>query len=200
MEQIEEFSLQTSNYAAEFGQVTGGLFNFTIKSGTNSLHGSGYEYLANEALDAQRPFVFIRPVSRKHDFGGSITGPVWIPKIYNGKNKTFFSFNYEAFRNHVRASASLQTIPTDAYRNGDFSQALTLRPGFVRGTDPRGTPIVDGVIYDLGTNQTINGLVYRTPFPSNLIPSDKWDPVSVAVQKFFPEPNIAGAGLIRPRS
>ena len=196
VEQIEEFSLQTSNYAAEFGQVSGGLFNFTIKSGTNSIHGSGYEYFANEALDAQRPFVFIRPVSRKHDFGGSITGPVWIPKVYNGKNKTFFSFNWEAFRNHVRASASLQTLPTDAYRNGDFSQALTLRSGFSRGNDPQGRPVIDGVIYDLGTNQTINGLVYRQPFPGNIIPKNRMDPVSVAIQKMIPALNVAGAGLI----
>ena len=195
VEQIEEFSLQTSNYAAEFGQVTGGLFNFTIKSGTNSIHGSGYEYFANEALDAQRPFVFIRPVSRKHDFGGSITGPVWIPKVYNGKNKTFFSFNWEAFRNHVRASASLQTLPTDAYRNGDFSQALTLRSGFSRGNDPQGRPIIDGVIYDLGTNQTINGLVYRQPFPGNIIPKNRMDPVSVAIQKMISALNVAGAGF-----
>ena len=196
VEQIEEFSLQTSNYAAEFGQVSGGLFNFTIKSGTNALHGSGYEYFANEALDAQRPFVFIRPLSRKHDFGGSLTGPIWIPKIYNGKNRTFFSFNYEAFRNHVRASASLQTVPIDAYRNGDFSQALTLRPGFSRGNDPQGRAIVDGTIYDLGTNTNVNGLIYRQPFPGNLIPKTSLDPVSLAIQKFIPEPNVPGSGLI----
>src|SRR5207249_1422238 len=142
VEQIEEFSLQTSNYAAEFGQVTAGLFNFTINSGTNSLHGSAYDYFTNEALDAQGAFVFVRPISRRQDFGFSLTGPVWIPKVYNGKNKTFFSFNYEAFRNHLRASASLQTVPIDAYRNGDFSQALALRSGFSRGNDPQGRPII----------------------------------------------------------
>jgi hypothetical protein len=95
VEMIEEFSLQTSNYAAEFGQVAGGLFNFTTKSGTNLLHGSAYEYFANEALDAHRPFTGIRPTSRKHDAGGSIGGPVYIPKLYDGRNRTFFFFNYE---------------------------------------------------------------------------------------------------------
>ena len=70
-----------------------------------------YEYFTNEALDAQRAFVFVRPISRKQDYGGQLTGPVWIPKVYDGRNRTFFSFNYEAFRNHLRASASLQTVP-----------------------------------------------------------------------------------------
>jgi hypothetical protein len=93
VDMIQEFSLQTSNFAAEYGQAAGGYYNFTTKSGTNQIHGSAYEYLTNEDLDAYRPFTYTNPRSRKHDFGGTISGPVWIPKLYNGKNRTFFFFS-----------------------------------------------------------------------------------------------------------
>src|SRR5207249_5999931 len=73
VEMIQEFSLQTSNFAAEFGQVAGGMFTFATRSGGNQVHGSLYEYLANEALDASKPFVNTKPISRKHDFGGSLS-------------------------------------------------------------------------------------------------------------------------------
>ena len=79
VETIGEFSMQTSNFAAEYGQVLGGLFNFTTKSGTNQLHGSAYEYMTNEALDARRPFTGARPLSRKHNYGFSLGGPVYVP-------------------------------------------------------------------------------------------------------------------------
>ena len=72
VDMVQEFSLQTSNYAAEFGQAGGGFYNFTTKSGTNQLHGSAYEYLTNEALDAYRPFTYVNPRSRKNDFGGTV--------------------------------------------------------------------------------------------------------------------------------
>ena len=90
MESIGEFSLQTSNFAAEFGQVLGGLFNFTTKSGTNKYHGTAYEYLTNEALNAARPFTHLKGLDRKHDFGFSVGGPVRIPRLYKGTNRTFF--------------------------------------------------------------------------------------------------------------
>ena len=101
---IQEISIQTSNFSAEFGQVGGGFFNFTMKSGTNQFHGSGYDYFVNEALNAGQPFTnngtggLLRNVQRRNDYGGTIGGPVWIPKVYNGHNKTFFFFNWEQFR------------------------------------------------------------------------------------------------------
>ena len=96
VEAIQEFALQTSSYAAEFGQAGGGLFNFTMKSGTNQLHGSAYDYFANEALNAGVPFTnngnggLLRPRQRRNDYGFSLGGPVFIPKVYNGHDKTFF--------------------------------------------------------------------------------------------------------------
>lgn len=111
VEAIQEFTIQTSNFAAEFGQVGGGLFNFTSKSGTNQVHGSAYAYVANEAFDAGMPFTsdgmghHVRPTVRRIDGGVSLGGPVYIPKIYNGKNRTFFFFNYEKY--HDRENAYL---------------------------------------------------------------------------------------------
>ncbi len=183
VEMIEEFSLQTSNYSAEYGQVAGGLFNFTTRSGGNALHGSAYEYFANEALDAYRPFTGIRPTSRKHDAGGSIGGPVYIPKLYNGKNKTFFFFNYEIFRNRATANASFQTVPTAAYRNGDFSAALNNR---VIGTDPSGANVLENMIFDPRSNSVSNGATYRTPFPGNRLPVSLIDPVAAKIQALIP--------------
>jgi hypothetical protein len=186
VEMIEEFSLQTSNYAAEFGQVAGGLFNFTTRSGTNALHGSGYEYFANEALDAHRPFVHIRPTSRKHDAGGSIGGPVYIPKLYDGRNRTFFFFNYEFFRNRATANASFQTVPTEAYRRGDFSAAMAQNRRI--GTDPRNNAVIENMIFDPRSNTTIDGRIYRTPFANNQIPASLIDPVAAKVQALIPNP------------
>ena len=186
VEMIAEFSLQTSNYAAEFGQVAGGLFNFTTRSGTNDWHGSAYEYFANEALDAHRPFTAIRPTSRKHDAGFSIGGPVRIPKLYNGKNRSFFFFNYEFFRNRAQANASFQTVPTAAYRAGDFSAALAQNRRI--GTDPRGNPVIENMIFDPRSNSTFEGRIYRTPFAGNRIPASQMDPVALAVQKLIPAP------------
>src|SRR5437773_9159688 len=90
---IQEMAVQTSNYAAEFGQAGGGLFNITMKSGTNQFHGTGFEYFVNEALNAGIPFPFTpeggkyTPRSRRNDYGGTFGGPVWIPKLYDGRNK-----------------------------------------------------------------------------------------------------------------
>ena len=110
MDAIQEVSIQTSNFAAEYGQAGGGYFNYTMKSGTNQLHGSSYLYWQNEGLNAGLPFTdasltdslksgqHVRNDDRRFDFGGTLGGPVRIPKLYNGRDKTFFFFNFERFR------------------------------------------------------------------------------------------------------
>src|ERR1039457_6271633 len=120
VESITEFSMQASNFSAEFGQVAGGFYNFTTKSGTNQLHGSAYEYWANEAMDAAHPFSHLKDRDRKNDYGFSVGGPVWIPKLYNGRNKTFFFVSLERFGNNQLSASSFSTVPTAAYRTGDF--------------------------------------------------------------------------------
>jgi hypothetical protein len=85
---IQETAIQTSNYSAEFGQAGGGVFNITMRSGTNQFHGSGYEYFANEALNAYGSFTHTRGLFRRNDYGFTVGGPVWIPKVYDGRNKS----------------------------------------------------------------------------------------------------------------
>ena len=142
VESIEAVALQTSNFAPEFGQVVGGLFNFNSKSGTNYFHGSAYEYLANDDLNAGVPFTsiagnghLIRPAVRRNDFGFSVGGPAYIPKVYDGRNKTFFFFAWEGYKAIQHISGVYQTVPTAAMRNGDFSADSDRA---IVGTDPAG--------------------------------------------------------------
>ena len=198
VETIGEFSIQTNNFSAEFGQVLGGVFNFTTKSGTNQLHGSAYEYLTNEAFNAFRPFSTPTAASprspkaldRKHDFGFTVGGPVYLPKLYDGRNKTFFFFNFEKYRNVTRGSGALATVPTEAYRRGDFSAALT---GRQLGTDVLGRPIMENAIYDPRTTRTVTvggtQYVVRDPFPNNVIPQSLLDPVALKIQAMVPTPD-----------
>ena len=146
VDSIQEFAIQTSNFAAEYGQVGGGYFNVTMKSGTNQFHGSAYDYFVNEVLNAGMPFTnngsggLIRPAQRRNDYGFTLGGPVWIPKIYNGHDKTFFFFNFEQFRETQQISQPT-TVPTLDYRNGNFAGALTgknLCPAAIPNCDPLG--------------------------------------------------------------
>jgi hypothetical protein len=213
---IQEVAVQTSNYAAEFGQAGGGLFNITMKSGTNGFHGSGYEYFVNEDLNAAIPFTNdgsghkIRPRNRRNDFGGTIGGPVWIPKIYNGHNRTFFFFGYEMFR-EASTIGFPDTVPTAAYRNGDFSGISVngnATPAFgvsaaPIGTDALGRNVYANEIFDPQTRRTApNGTAVADPFQGNMIPVTRFDPVSVAIMKLMPAPgsntltgNYAGSNL-----
>ena len=195
VEAIQEFAVETSNFAAEFGQVGGGYFNVTMKSGTNSFHGSAYEYFVNEALNAGTPFTnngdggLLRPRQRRNDYGFTVGGPVILPKIYNGRNKLFFFFNFEQFRETVITNNVPTTVPTLLYRLGNFTQALT---GTTVGLDPLGRPIGANEIYDPLSQYVANGQVIRNPFPNNTIPSMELDPVALAVENLIPLPTNSG--------
>jgi len=182
---IQETAIQTSNFAAEFGQVGGGLFNITMRSGTNQYHGGGFDYLQNEAFNAATPFVNKLPRIRRNDYGYSLGGPVWIPKIYKGKDRTFFFYNKEQFREFFSVNDTAQTVPTAAYRAGNFATALTNRN---LGTDPLGNTIADGMVYDPQTKTTVNGVPVLTQFPNNVIPTARFDKVAAAVQALIPNP------------
>ena len=199
VETIQEFTLQTSNFAAEFGQVAGGLFNFTSRGGTNQFHGSVYDIIVNEALNAGIPFTdngkgqHVRPARKLHNGGGSVGGPVWIPKIYDGRNRTFFFVNYEKYRDRQNAYLGLTSVPTDAWRNGDLSSMLT---GQNLGTDFLGRAILRNTIYDPASTRTdATGRLIRDPFTNNRIPTSQFDKVTVKMLDTFPKPNH-GTGIV----
>ena len=151
---IQEIAIQTSNYAAEYGQVGGGMFNVTMRSGANQFHGSAYDYFVNEIFNAGNPFVTGSPQgnprarARRNDYGFTGGGPVWIPKVYNGHDKTFFFFNWEQFREQTKVNNQFQTVPIAAYRTGDFSAAILPNAQGDRHRSAAGTPMLEGMIYD----------------------------------------------------
>ena len=193
-EAIQSFTLQSSNYSAEFGRAGGGVINFTTKSGTNDWHGSTYEYLRNEDLEAGLPYTndgsghLVRGRDRQQDFGFSLGGPLWIPKVYNGKNKTFFFVNYEMFRHSEMRYSGLLNDPTAAMRSGDFSGLLT---GRTLTTDNAARPVLEGAIYDYLTDRVQNGVTVRDVFPGNIIPKSRLDPVALAIQSYIPAPKTS---------
>ena len=121
---VDEFRVLQSNFSAEYGQAGDGIVSLTVKSGTNELHGSGYDFLRNRELDANNWFNNFRgskrPIDTQNDFGATIGGPVWIPKLYNGKNKTFFFFAYEGFRFSTGGTNQV-SFPNEAFKSGNFA-------------------------------------------------------------------------------
>lgn len=208
VDSIQEVTIQTSNFAAEYGQVGGGFFNYTMKSGTNQVHGSAYDYFVNEALDAGIPFTIdpahpnqhIRTVERRNDYGFTFGGPVVLPKLYNGHDKTFLFFNWEQFREFKNINAQAVTVPIQAYRDGNFTRALTGRnlcPTATPSCDPIGRPIMEGTVYDPSTQRLAqNGQIIRDPFPNNTVPAGMMDPVFLNVQALIPLPNAAPNALL----
>src|SRR6202158_5664689 len=176
---MQETAIQTSNYSAEFGQVGGGLFNITMRSGTNQYHGAGYDYVVNEAFNASTPFTNARPRTRRNDYGFNLGGPVWIPKIYNGKDKTFFFYNREQYREFYVVNDTAITVPTAAYRAGNFATAITGRSA---GNDPLGRAMLEGMIFNPTSQRPVNGQQIRDQFAGNLIPLAQQDKVALAIQ------------------
>jgi len=170
---IEEVSVQTSNYAAEFGTVGGGIFNVTMKSGTNQYHGNAYDYAVNEVLNAAQPYTGNKTAQKRHDYGGTFGGPVTIPKIYNGANRTFFFWSFEQFRENALVTAApaggYPTVPIPEYRAGDFGPLIIAsgQNGVPRNVlvgsgatqrnylDPLGRFIQSGSIFDPKSERTV---------------------------------------------
>ena len=170
IESVGEMRVITSSYSAQYGRSSGGTVEYTSKTGTKDLHGSFYEYFANDALNA-RGFFPDRPSKvRSNAYGFTIGGPVYIPKIYDGRNKTFFFTNVDwlKFRSgHLPGFGN--TTPIDAFKRGDFSALLT---GRQVGTDVLGRPVMDGAIFDPQSTRLVNGTPVRDAFPGNVIPAN----------------------------
>jgi len=201
VEALTEFKVTTATPSAEFGHTSGGVVSFTTKSGTNKFHGTAFELFQNEAANSA-PWVnglngvtTGKPRDRQNDFGGSLGGPVWIPHLYDGRDKTFFFFQWEQYRNHLGLVNDLETLPTSDERSGDFSALLG--PGIV---DQSGNPVINpcngqqvlqGQIFDPTTTQTVNGQICRLPFAGNKITTGQ-SQVAQKVLSYLPGTNRTG--------
>jgi hypothetical protein len=185
MEAVGELRVLTSNFSAEYGRSTGGVVTAAGRTGTNDLHGSVYEFLKNNDLNANgwtnnRNGLKINPVHH-NEYGFALSGPVYIPHIYDGHNKTFFFFNWEQQKDHSPANYT-GTVPTAQQRGGDFSQTLTSSGSLIRIYDPA-TTIPDP------SNQ---GNFTRSVFPNNQIPANRINPITAALLNYYPLPTLPG--------
>jgi hypothetical protein len=187
IEAIDQFTVDTNGYKAEYGHAGGGNMTYASKSGTNQFHGSVYEFLRNNDFDANNWFSNRSgiPISiyKQNDFGATVGGPVWIPKIYRGKDKTFFFFSYEGFRNRTGANGTVFTVPTPEMYNGDFTKWVT-------------SAGVQIPIYN-PTSQVTNadGTVTRQVFPGNIIPKTLFSPAAQKALGVF-----ESSGMLNPNT
>ena len=184
----QEFKVQTNTYDAEFGRSAGGVVNVTVKSGTNQVHGSLFDFLRNNELDANS-FFSNRVGAKKaplryNQFGTSVGGPVYLPKVYSGKDRTFFFFNYEAIR-QFDGRSSVGAVPTLKQRDGDFSATYAAANQAIQIYDP----------FSTRADPARPGSYLRDQFAGNRIPTGRWDPVAKAVLQYFPVPNAPGNPL-----
>jgi hypothetical protein len=170
LENFQELKIDLSNNSAEHGAV--GTVTMTSRSGANQIHGSLFETYISPGLRANNPFTFLKSRTITNQYGGSIGGPVWIPKIYNGRNRTFFWFTYMDWRDSARATDLTPTVPLTAWTRGDFSDLLRMASP-VQLRDPAGTV-----------------------FPGNRIPADRINSVASRMQdRFYPEPNFGNTAV-----
>jgi hypothetical protein len=174
---VQEFKVESSAMSAEFGFTAGGVINIVTKSGSNEFHGSLYHFVRNDHFDARRAFTAIKEPFRYNQFGGAVGGPVVAPKIYNGRDRSFFFFNYEEWR-YRRYLNNIITMPTEAFRRGDFSELRDVNGNLIPLFDPSTTR----------ANPAGAGFV-RDRFAGNVLPPARLDPVSVNMLRFYPTPN-----------
>lgn len=179
-EAIAEFKVITNGLSAEYGRLSGGAVQVISRSGTNDFHGSIYEFFRNDKLNANdwnsNRFGRAKGVFHDNVFGGTFGGPVRIPKLYNGRDKTFFFLNYEGTRRRTGSNAVLGSVPTEAERNGDYTQSLLDRGAAVQ-------------IFDPLTSQNEGPRVRRDPFPGNRVPASRFNELSRRYMGFYPQPN-----------
>ncbi len=178
---LQEFKVQSGIYPAEFGRGATQI-NISTKAGGNDYHGTLFHFLRNEKLDATNyAFTANRPPKdpfKWNQFGFTLSGPVSVPKLFNGRNRLFFMTNYEWFRQR-RGVQAVSSVPSAAMRDGNFSE---LPLGTLGVFDPR-------------TRANVNGQIVAQPFPGNIIPANRLSAISRQLNEFLPLPNVAGAGV-----
>ncbi len=206
---VGEYKVMTLLPPAEYGRTGQGITSFTIRSGSNQIHGSAYEFLRNNALDSRGFFAPKTPINKQNEFGGTVGGPI-------RKDKTFFFGWYQGFKLRKSVTNRLDTVPTAAMRGGDLSNTL----GPVMGTDALGRPVYQGEIYDPATQRTVaagavdpvtgltntsgSSALLRDGFgfnpatgapiagSANIIPSNRIDPLAAKIFSYFPNPTAPG--------
>jgi hypothetical protein len=213
VEALSEFKVLVSTVPAEYGRTTGGIETFSTKGGTNSFHGDAYEILRNQDMDANswnnNYFGLPRNLDRQNDYGFTIGGPVWIPHLYNGRNKTFFFFSWEQYRQTVGATTDT-TIPTQAEIGGDFSATLggaimntAVSPAVPYLNPCDGTVIYSGEIFDPATTQTVGsgatatqcriGFMDEPGSTGNVIPAADITQIGKNILSYYPSTTVGGS-------
>jgi hypothetical protein len=184
LETVAEFRVITNNFSAEYGRSGGGILTAAGRSGTNDFHGSVYEFFRNNLLNANgwqnNATGLPRNPVRHNEYGFALGGPISIPKVYNGKNRTFFFFNFEQIRDRSPDNLLL-TVPTAAQRAGDFSQTSSAS-GLIKIYDPNTTV----------SDPNSPGNYIRTQFANNIIPASRINPLAANLLTYYPMPNLAG--------
>ncbi len=185
VDSVQEFKIQTNSYDAQYGKTAGGIVNVSLKSGTNRFHGTAYEFARRNAWDANSFQNNARKAPREGHFldqyGVQLEGPIRFPKLYNGRDKSFFMFNYEGYREGQPNPLNL-SVPELEMRDGDFS----------RIADPQGRKIT---IYDPASIHDVKGKWVRDPFPGNALPKDRINPIARRIVDYYPKPNTKTAGV-----
>jgi hypothetical protein len=186
VDSVQDFKIMTNTYDAQYGKTTGGIINVNLRSGTNAFHGTVYEFMRRASLDATDFRLKARGVNKAahylDQYGGQVEGPIRLPWLYNGKDKTFFMFNYEGYREGVPQPLTLSTIQPE-FLDGDFSKLV----------DRTGKQIV---IYDPLTGREVpdpanpgKTIFVRDPFPGNKIPANRLNPIAKRILGFMPKAN-----------
>ncbi|MBL8178975.1 MAG: TonB-dependent receptor [Bryobacterales bacterium] len=183
---VQEIRVETNAFSAEFGRTGGGVVNVVTKAGTNSYHGAAYYYHQNDAFNANsfvnNRFNTPKPVLRRHQYGFTLGGPLWIPKLYKGANQTFFFTAFEG-RREKDPVQSVQSVPTALERAGDFSSTV-----FLAAAGPQSIQV-----FDPSTSRVSGNTRSRDPFPGNIVPASRINPIAARLTAFYPEPNRAGS-------
>ncbi len=165
---MQEFKMEVSGFSAENGRMAGGIVNMVLRSGTNQYHGDVFEYVRNNVIDARAFFDLEKPKLNRHQFGATFHGPVQLPKLYNGRDRTFFMFSWESYR-QIQGITTMTHVPSLLERKGDFSQSLLQTGVPVKLTDP----------------------LAKTPFAGNVIPASRIDPIASKLMSYYYLPNRA---------
>jgi len=176
MSAMQEFKMEVSGFSAETGRMAGGNINMVLRSGTNQFHGDFFEYIRNSVFDARTFFDVTKQPLRRNQYGATLHGPVRIPGLYDGRDRTFFLFSWEGYR-EVLGQSVIGRVPTLKERNGDFTESVV--------------PVTGAKLYlrDPLMTGSCTATVATACFPGNRIPASRFHPTALKLMQYYPLPN-----------